>query len=224
MTPPCAGVTGLVLAKAPVAGRVKTRLAASVGPAAAARLAAAALLDTLDAMAAAFGPARCRLALNGRLEDAVGGEDLLAALAGWTVVPQHGDTLGARIAHACAGAGGPVVQVGMDTPQVGVRLLAEVAAALDETDAVLGPAVDGGWWVLGLREPAHAAAIADVPMSTPTTGTDTRDALLAAGLTVATAPRLRDIDHLDDLLAVRRLAPAARFAAPGLVDLPGGGS
>ena len=222
MTAASAGVTGLVLAKAPVAGRVKTRLAASVGPAAAARLAAAALLDTIDAMAATFGPDRCRLALDGRLEEAVGGDELHAALAGWTVVPQHGDALGARIANACAEVGGPVVQVGMDTPQVDPPLLTEVAAVLDDADAVLGPAVDGGWWVLGLREPARAAGLADVPMSTPTTGTDTRAALLAAGLTVGTAPALRDIDHLDDLLAVRRLAPAARFAARDLVALPGG--
>ena len=206
------GVTGLVLAKAPVPGRAKTRLAAAIGERAAAEVAAAALLDTIEACTAAFGPAGSRLALDGDLADAVRGAEIEAALAGWTVAPQPDGSLGERIAGACAAVAGPVVQIGMDTPQAGADLLVEVARGLAAHDCVLGPAEDGGWWVLALREPRHAAAVADVPMSTPTTAADTRAALVAAGLDVATAPVLRDIDHLGDLVAVARSAPGLRVA------------
>jgi rSAM/selenodomain-associated transferase 1 len=205
--------TVLVVAKAPVPGRAKTRLATDIGAAAAARIASAALLDTLAACRGAFGLARCRLALDGRLEDAVDSLVLIRALHGWRVVPQVGESLGERIAVGCAGVETPVIQIGMDTPQVTAALLRGAAAALDDHDAVLGPAEDGGWWLLGLREPAYAAAIAEVPMSTSTTGERTRQALVSAGLAVATGPVLRDIDELADLRAVATLAPATRTAA-----------
>jgi len=206
-------VTVLVLAKAPTPGLVKTRLAADIGHEGAARVAAAALLDTLEACAAAVGPRRCRLAVEGDLAQAVQAAALRSALAGWTVVPQAGDGLGERIARACADAATPVVQIGMDTPQVSARLLLESAGALADHDAILGPAEDGGWWLLGLRDPARAAAIAEVPMSTSRTGELTREALAAAGLDVTTAARLRDIDQLEDLRAVTALAPYGRTAA-----------
>lgn len=205
-------VTVLVVAKAPVPGRAKTRLAAEIGAEAAARVAAAALLDTLDVCAATFGPARRRLALDGPLQDAAESAALSRAARGWQVVSQAGATLGERIATACAGVAAPVVQIGMDTPQVTGEQLVAAAAALEEHDAVLNPAEDGGWWLLGLREPAYAAAIAAVPMSTPATGERTRRALLDAGLGVATGPLLRDVDRLDDLHAVVSLAPASRTA------------
>ena len=86
------------------------------------------------------------------------------------------------------------------------------AQPLDEHDAVLGPAEDGGWWALALREPSRAAVLRGVPMSTPTTGADTRAALAAAGLDVATTATLRDVDEVVDAHAVARLAPATRFA------------
>ena len=59
---------------------------------------------------------------------------------------------------------------------------------------MLGPADDGGWWVLGLRNPTAAVALHDVPMSTPTTYDDTRQALESAGLRVGVTGSLRDVD------------------------------
>ncbi len=223
----------LVVAKAPVPGRVKTRLAAHIGYDAAASLAAAALHDTLAACAARFGPGLRYLALDGDLADAVDGPELLRALAGWTVLPQRGRGLAQRLASAHAdvaarehqhGHRAPrVVQVGMDTPQLTPRDLAAMGpspavGAGSATDAaypphaVLGMAHDGGWWAVSLADPGHAEALRDVPMSVPTTGTDTRAALVRAGVEVLAGPTLRDVDTVADATHVARLAPHTRFA------------
>lgn len=202
--------TLLVVAKAPVAGQAKTRLAGGVGDRAAADLAAAALLDTLTAGADA--PRRV-VALTGDLDAAERSAEIRAALDGWTVVPQRGDGFDERLAAAHADAGpGPVVQVGMDTPQLTAAQLAGTAAGLADHEAVLGPADDGGWWVLALRDPAAAQALRGVPMSTPTTYADTAAALRAAGLDVGTTVELTDVDTVDDAERVAGSAPATRFA------------
>jgi glycosyltransferase A (GT-A) superfamily protein (DUF2064 family) len=204
----------LIVAKAPVAGRVKTRLGAEVGHAAAAELAAAALLDTVVACREAFGPDRCLIALAGNLADAVRGEEIASALDGWGVAHQRGVTFAERLAnaHLDVPPGGPVVQVGMDTPQVTAGHLHDAARVLADRDAVLGPAEDGGWWVLGLRDPRGAAALHDVPMSTPTTYDDTRRALTGAGLGVGTTAVLRDVDTRADADAVAGAVPDGQFA------------
>ncbi|MFC4145653.1 DUF2064 domain-containing protein [Micromonospora mangrovi] len=206
----------LVVAKAPVPGRVKTRLCPPLTPTDAAEVAAAALLDTLDAVRAVPGAVPV-LAYAGRLADAVRGAELRAALTGWTLLPQRGRGLGERLAaaHADAGAvapGRPVLQLGMDTPQVRPELLTAALAGSAETEAVLGPAVDGGWWALGLRDPGAAVVLRDVPMSTPATGRLTRAALTGRGLRVAALPELADVDEWPAALAVAAAAPDGRFA------------
>lgn len=206
----------LVVAKVPVPGRVKTRLCPAVSACAAADIAAAALLDTL-ATARRLAHGRPVVALQGDLDQAVRRDEILEEMRGIPVIDQRGDTFAERLAHAHADTadlfpGSSVLQIGMDTPQVTGEQLVAAAAALEEHDAVLNPAEDGGWWLLGLREPAYAAAIAAVPMSTPATGERTRRALLDAGLGVATGPLLRDVDRLVDLHAVVSLAPASRTA------------
>lgn len=190
----------LVVAKAPVPGRAKTRLAATVGPALAAELAAAALLDTVRTCTHAFGADRCRLALAGDLTSATYGDRLAAALDGWWVLPQRGEGFARRLAnaHLDVADDGPVVQIGMDTPQVTAAGLAALVRDLEDCDAVLADAPDGGWWALGLAEPRHGAHLAAVPMSTPTTGADTRRALVGAGLRVGSGAVLRDVDTADD--------------------------
>jgi uncharacterized protein len=192
----------LVLAKAPVAGRVKTRLGATIGLEAAARVAAASLLDTLVACHDAFD--ECHLALDGDLRGAHAEDALRDHLTDWVVHPQHGASFGERLAHAHANVAGPgvTVQVGMDTPQASAGDLHDVAAAWGEGNAVLGPAADGGWWVLALQDPAAAAGLAGVPMSRADTHDRTRDALAAAGHTVLPARTLRDVDTADDADAV----------------------
>ena len=200
----------LVVAKAPEPGFVKTRLGEVVGMDTAAELAAASLLDTLEACAATG--ADCHLSLAGDLDGAVRGDELRTVLAGWTVHPQDGADFGARLADAHSRVFGPVVQVGMDTPHVTPALLLDAAAGLTTYDAVLGPAHDGGWWVLALNDPSTAGALAAVPMSTPSTGADTRAALEAAGLSVGSTTQLRDVDIVEDADVVAALAPGSRFA------------
>ena len=205
----------LVVAKAPEPGRVKTRLGADLGMAAAAELAAAALLDTLAA-GAGVDPGiegGHHVSLAGDLGRAVRSEELRAALAAWTVHPQVGADFARRLVDAHARISGPVVQVGMDTPQLTSELLADVAAGLAGHDAVLGPAEDGGWWVLALRDPRRATAMGGVEMSTPTTGADTRIALERDGLSVTGTVTLRDVDTVADAEAVAALAPDSQFAA-----------
>lgn len=201
----------LVVAKAPVPGRVKTRLGAGLGMETAAQLAAAALLDTVAACRSAFTD--CHLALDGDLADAVRASELHAALDDWTIHPQRGDGLGERLAraHADAAGPGPTVQVGMDTPQLTRADLHGVAAAASNGDAVLGPAADGGWWVLALMEPDAAAVLADVPMSTPSTFEATRAALTAAGQTVRVGRELTDVDTVTQAASVASGLTAGHF-------------
>lgn len=207
------GLTVLVLAKAPVPGRAKTRLAAVTGDEVAADLAAAALLDTIAAVASLPG-ARGHLALDGDLATASRWRELVAAIHGWRVTPQRGASFAARLTAAHLDAGtGPVVQVGMDTPQVTPALLAGVVGDLDGHDACLGPATDGGWWALARHDPAVAAPLAHVAMSTPSTYDDTRAALVGAGHRVSSTTPLGDVDTVEDAAEVARLAPHTRFAA-----------
>ncbi|OBB82625.1 DUF2064 domain-containing protein [Mycobacterium sp. 852002-30065_SCH5024008] len=207
-------VTLLVVAKAPEPGRAKTRLAATVGDLVAAEIAAAALLDTLDAVAAA--PAANRVvAMTGDLSAAAAADEIRQRLGSFTVIPQRGDDFADRLAnaHADAADGYPVVQIGMDTPQVTADMLIDCARRLQEAPAVLGPAVDGGWWVLGLRSPEAAECLRTVPMSRPDTGLLTYRALHDLGIGVYPAPELADFDVVDDVAAVREACgPASRFA------------
>lgn len=201
----------LVIAKAPEPGRTKTRLATTIGHDAAAALSAAAVLDTLAACTAAFGTDRCHLSLDGDLADGVGTARITQALEGWTVRPQARGDFAHRLAHAHQELHGSIVQLGTDTPQVTPDDLTGVVAQLDIADAVLGPAADGGWWVLALRDSRHAACLVDVPMSSSSTGDETLAALQRRGLTVALAPVLRDVDVVADAEAVAALAPSTEF-------------
>jgi uncharacterized protein len=197
-------VTVLVVAKAPEPGRAKTRLAATVGDRVAAEIAAAALLDTLDAVVAAPVVARV-VALTGDLDSAARGAEIRQRLDSFTVIEQRGDDFADRLAnaHIDAADGYPVLQIGMDTPQVTGELLADCGRRLLETPAVLGLACDGGWWVLGVRVPATAECLRTVPMSRSDTGELTLKALRDSGIDVTLVQRLADFDFVDDVAAVR---------------------
>ncbi len=204
----------LVIAKKPVPGRVKTRLCPPCTPEQAAAVASAALADTLDVVAATPAVGRVLVYAGG----------VPPRPAGFAAVPQRGDGLAERLAHAYADTARPgtaSLLVGMDTPQLTVDLLAAALAELSTVDAVLGPAADGGWWALGLRDPRHGAVLRGVPMSRPDTGERTLAALVGRGLRVAMLPVLRDVDTAADAHAVARdCAASARFPAAVSAQVP----
>ncbi len=202
---PKTAATIVVLAKAPVAGRVKTRLCPPLMPQEAATLAEAALSDTLAAVLAT----RCA-----RRVLALDGAPGLWLPRGIEVIGQRGERLDERISCAFDDVGGPVLLIGSDTPQVSTTLLVTAARALlsPGVDAVLGHALDGGWWIAGLRRPTPSA-FRGVPMSTSTTGARQLDRFRALGLSVVTLPLLRDVDLIDDARAVATEAPGTAFAA-----------
>ena len=201
--------TVVIVAKAPVAGLAKTRLAAVLGPDVAADIAAAALQDTLDAVAAAPVATRA-VALTGDMTRAKEGVSIRKQLAAFTVFDQRGDRFADRLVHAhrdAARHGYPVLQIGMDTPQISATMIGECAGALLGAEAVLGPATDGGWWLLGLHDPAFAECLRGVQMSRPDTGELTLLALREAGLRVRLLTTLADVDTVDDVAQVRRECP-----------------
>ncbi|MFJ9174335.1 DUF2064 domain-containing protein [Streptomyces sp. NPDC102360] len=190
----------LVIAKEPRPGRVKTRLTPPFTPEEAADLAEAALADTLDAVAQA--PAARRVLV-------LDGEPGPWLPPGFEVVPQCAGGLDERLAAAFAGCAGPALLIGMDTPQVDPDLLTVDFA---DCDAWFGPALDGGFWALGLADP-DPGLLRGVPMSTAYTGAAQRARLVEAGLRVRDLPPLRDVDTADDAAAVAAQAPHGRFAA-----------
>ncbi|AWB93799.1 TIGR04282 family arsenosugar biosynthesis glycosyltransferase [Aeromicrobium chenweiae] len=201
--------TVLVVAKAPVPGQAKTRIATTVGDEAAAAVAAAALLDTLTTAAAVGWP--LVVAMTGELSAATAHDEIAAALEPATVVQQRGDSFAQRLAHAHADAdaGFGVVQVGMDTPQLTVADYLDAGRMVELGNRVIGPAKDGGWWLLGLPDPSAARALADVPMSQDDTLARTEEALGGDWIRLRT---VRDMDTWEDAVVIAREAPISQLA------------
>jgi uncharacterized protein len=102
--------------------------------------------------------------------------------------------------------------VGMDTPQVTRPDIEGCAAMLSgRSDAVLGPAVDGGYWLIGMNS-FDERAFAGVPMSTARTGAAQQAQLERCGFRVHRGPVLRDVDTADDARAVASSIPGTAFA------------
>lgn len=213
----------LIVAKAPIPGLAKIRLAASVGDDAAADLAAAALLDSLDAVAAVTTSDTRLVALTGDLGAAARGQEIAARFADWQVVEQRGTSFADRLVHAhhdaaaVFGGEAALVQIGMDTPQITPHDLETLGAAVDPAgsdtrELALGPANDGGWWGLATRAAGFVDAMTDVPMSRPDTCDLTQAALEASGARVRRLHALTDVDTIDDAFQVAAAAPNTRFA------------
>jgi len=199
----------VVIAKEPVAGRVKTRLCPPCTPQQAAAIAEASLADTLAVVART--PATRRVI-------ALDGEPGSWLPAGFDVIAQRGGGLGDRLFgvfedcfHQSAE---PVLLIGMDTPQVSVDHLRRASTALDgpEADAVIGLAPDGGYWLIGLQH-LDRLTFSDVPMSADDTGAAQIERLVECGYRLAETDTLRDVDDVSDALAVAAETPGSRFAA-----------
>lgn len=194
-----------VIAKQPRPGHSKTRLCPDTTPEGAAAIAEAALADTLAAVIAT--PASRHVLI-------LDGEPGPWLPAGFEIVSQVVGDLGDRLAAgfgACFVASTePVVLVGMDTPQLRPDHLLAAGAALAMNDAVLGPASDGGYWLLALAY-LHPDAFAGVPMSAADTGARQHDQLERCGYRVTTTVELDDVDTAADARTVARLVPRSRF-------------
>ncbi len=192
----------IVIAKAPVAGRSKTRLCPPCTPEQAAELAQAALEDTLAAVLAT-PVARRVIVLEGSpgpwLPD------------GFEVIAQRGDGLEERLAAAFEDVADPAFLVGMDTPQLTAAHLTEGLEALGSEPSVYAPSEDGGYWAIGLRTPDRAV-FTGVPMSVEETGARQRARLVELGLGIVDLPSLLDVDTIADARTVAALAPQTRFA------------
>lgn len=183
-----------LFAKAPEPGRVKTRLIPVLRAGEAAELHKALLLDTIDLVEScaeavvAYAPAGGRRAL----EQLLGGRRLLPQGPG-----DLGDRL-ARVFEQLCGGGRPVLAVGSDCPGLTAERIQSAAAALGRADVVLGPALDGGYYLVGLRK-AHPELFAEVPWSTPRVLEITRRRADTARLTVELLQPARDLDTPEDL-------------------------
>jgi rSAM/selenodomain-associated transferase 1 len=197
-----------VFVKHPTPGAVKTRLAAAIGPEAAARLYRALAEHVLDATTPSPGEYERLVFFDPR--------EALSEMRNWLpgvrLLAQAEGDLGARMSDAFARAfargAGRVVLVGTDAPGVSRETVREAFDALDTADLVLGPAEDGGYYLVALRTP-RPELFAGMAWSTPSVREETLARAGAAGLSVRGLAPLHDIDTLDGLrhewLAVRAL-------------------
>ena len=195
----------IVIAKAPIPGRVKTRLCPPCTPQQAAAIAEAALVDTFAALSATEATRRVCV---------LDGDPGPWLPAGFEVIPQRGDGLDERLAAAFADVAEPAFLVGMDTPQLTPELLTASTRRLRApgTDAVMGHTDDGGYWGIGLHR-SWGGLFRGVPMSQDDTGALQLTRLQQEGLVVDDGlPRLRDVDHFSDATEVAALVPSGRFA------------
>lgn len=203
----------VVLAKSPVAGRVKTRLCPPLTHEQAAAVAVAALADTLATT--------LRVQVRRRLV-VLDGDPAGHIPAGFEVLPQRGDGLDERLAcaydDAFASSSLPALLIGMDTPQATIALLTAAAQALADGSPVLGLAEDGGWWAIGLAA-ADPEIFLGVPMSTATTGRLQEQRMRERGVAPVLLPELRDIDQMEDLVAAAAQMPATSRLATVVRDL-----
>jgi uncharacterized protein len=202
----------IVMAKAPLPGHAKTRLIPALGAEGAARLASRFLRETMaQVLATRLAPVWLRVAPD--VHD--------AAFAVWAgdarvrLEPQGAGDLGKRMAAAFAaalaeGAGGDrpaeadgALIIGTDAPALDAAYLQLAAEALTTHDAVVGPAADGGYALLGLRRP-QPALFDTMPWSTPAVLALTRERLRAAALRWAELAQLHDVDEPADLVHVPR--------------------
>ncbi|MDQ0028512.1 TIGR04282 family arsenosugar biosynthesis glycosyltransferase [Arthrobacter bambusae] len=199
-------LTIAVIAKECFPGHAKTRLIPPLTPAQAAALAQTSLSQTLETVRSL--PAATRLLV-------FDGTPQSGDAAGFEVVSQGAGELDQRLAAICSRVAGPLLILGMDTPQLSrdqlAPLLADWSSPAPRRAAWLGPASDGGFWALGLHCP-DGGLVRGVKMSTPHTGAHQLARLASAGLDVGILPVLTDVDHFADALAAARECGGTPFA------------
>ena len=192
----------IVMARWPAPGRCKRRLASSLGAAAAARIQAR-LTDHTLAVGRQLG-IELVLAVDGLAPRAA--RRLGDQLGVGRIVLQGGGGLGVRMQRQFQRAANErarrVVLIGSDLPQLERADLASAFAALDHQQAVLGPACDGGYWLIGLRRP-EPTLMEGIAWGSEQVLEQTLAALARRGLEPALLPWRRDLDRGEDLGAWR---------------------
>ena len=198
------------MAKYPAAGRVKTRLAAVLGAERAAQLYRAFVLDLAERLALLPLPVVWAYLPHDAPFDAL--------LPGARCTVQQGADLGERMHAAILGelatGADAVLVLGADVPHVDAAVIAEAEKRLaHDVDLVVGPAADGGYYLIGVRGP-QAALFLDVAWGTATVLETTLARARALALRTHLLPQAFDVDDVDDLRALRALL------AGGAVRLP----
>jgi hypothetical protein len=205
--------TLLVVAKRPTAGQTKTRLCPPLDPATAAALYTCFLRDTLNLMRQVPEVRREIVYLP---EDAA---SYFAELApDMALSPQQGKDLGERLANllgaALTSGAHKAVVMDSDSPTLPMTYLVHAFALLDEHDLVLGPCDDGGYYLIGLKQP-QPRLLREVTMSTPYVVRDTRAIADELGLRTALLPAWYDVDTAVELDRLRaELLESPHHVAP----------
>lgn len=187
----------VIFLKAPMAGHVKTRLAADIGPKAACEIYQACVGLTLERLASWHGRTTLCLDQPPRLPQAKAwlGDD-------WMLRPQQGQDLGERLAHATHTAfqdgASRVVVIGTDSPWISPSDIEQAFAALEQSDVVLGPTDDGGYYLIGLVRPSPGL-FEGISWSTPQVCAQTQARAAALGLRISVLPRRYDLDVREDV-------------------------
>lgn len=186
-----------IFAKQPVPGQVKTRLCPPLTETEAARLYQVALAETVQRL----WDSSPRLILF-----YAGEYDWFSkAFPEVQLVPQVSGGLGTRLQKAAdqlfAAGAGPVLFIGSDSPDLPEALIRDALAELEHADVVTVPCLDGGYALLGLKQPCPQL-FADIPWSTPGVLEATRERVARAGLVYQ---ELSEWDDLDDIDSLRRL-------------------
>lgn len=199
----------VIFAKAPQPGKAKTRLIPALGAAGAAAFAHRLLLHTLQ-QALASGANPIELCMSPAPGDAAWQGVAIAASVQQT--DQGSGDLGERMArvvkrvtqHGAAQSGKPVLLIGTDCPDLSAARLAHAIAQLEQHDAVILPAHDGGYVLLGLKSPCPEL-FENMPWSTPVVAAETLRRMAALKLQVWQGPALHDIDEPADLQHAQHL-------------------
>ena len=203
-----------IVAKAPRAGDVKTRLCPPLSHVEAAALSEAFLQDTVD-LVRGCGGARGAFVFT-----PADREPYFAGLASeFLRVAQQGPDLGARLQHAFAAlfatGATAVIALGADTPTLPSAAIAEALRRLadERVDVVLGPTDDGGYYLIGLRR-SQPALFDGIAWSTPVVREQTMAAARAAGLTVSLLPAWFDVDTAAELARLDAMLDEPGVCAP----------
>jgi rSAM/selenodomain-associated transferase 1 len=196
-----------VMAKQPQRGKVKTRIAAALGDDRAAELYRCALQDTL---ALALSVADVAHVLSYAPPTVTSRRYFEQVASDFALIPQEGVTLGERISGILAPLlknHSSVVLIGSDSPDLPAEFITRAFEILrGATDVVLGPAHDGGYYLLGVRS-MQPILFERIHWSTAVVAEQTRARAAEAGLQMADLPRWHDLDTVADLQAL--IAPGA---------------